>query len=241
MAIQSAPDDRAPAILVDGLAKTFTLHNQGSAGIPVFDRLQLSVKPGECVVLAGESGVGKSTLMRTIFGNYLPTQGRVEVLHDGHYVDITSAEPHMVLEIRRRTLGYVSQFLRVIPRISTLDLTMEPLLENGVDPEEARERAIAVLQALRLPKAHWDLPPATFSGGEQQRVNIARSFVREYPILLLDEPTASLDAANRAIVVDLIRAALDKGTAMIGIFHDADVRDAVATRLFQVSDFKAAA
>jgi alpha-D-ribose 1-methylphosphonate 5-triphosphate synthase subunit PhnL len=147
----------------------------------------------------------------------------------------------MVLEIRRRTLGYVSQFLRVIPRISTLDLTMEPLLENGVDPDEARERAIAVLQALRLPQAHWDLPPATFSGGEQQRVNIARSFVREYPILLLDEPTASLDAANRAIVVDLIRAALDKGTAMIGIFHDADVRDAVATRLFQVSDFKAAA
>jgi len=241
MAFQSAPDDRAPAILVDGLAKTFTLHNQGSAGIPVFDRLQLSVKPGECVVLAGESGVGKSTLMRTIFGNYLPTQGRVEVLHDGHYVDITSAEPHMVLEIRRRTLGYVSQFLRVIPRISTLDLTMEPLLENDVDPDEARERAIAVLQALRLPQAHWDLPPATFSGGEQQRVNIARSFVREYPILLLDEPTASLDAANRAIVVDLIRAALDKGTAMIGIFHDADVRDAVATRLFQVSDFKAAA
>lgn len=241
MAFQSAPDDRAPAILVDGLAKTFTLHNQGSAGIPVFDRLQLSVKPGECVVLAGESGVGKSTLMRTIFGNYLPTQGRVEVLHDGHYVDITSAEPHMVLEIRRRTLGYVSQFLRVIPRISTLDLTMEPLLENGVDPDEARERAIAVLQALRLPQAHWDLPPATFSGGEQQRVNIARSFVREYPILLLDEPTASLDAANRAIVVDLIRTALDKGTAMIGIFHDADVRDAVATRLFQVSDFKAAA
>jgi alpha-D-ribose 1-methylphosphonate 5-triphosphate synthase subunit PhnL len=147
----------------------------------------------------------------------------------------------MVLEIRRRTLGYVSQFLRVIPRISTLDLTMEPLLENGVDPDEARERAIAVLQALRLPQAHWDLPPATFSGGEQQRVNIARSFVREYPILLLDEPTASLDAANRTIVVDLIRAALDKGTAMIGIFHDADVRDAVATRLFQVSDFKAAA
>ncbi|MFZ4685694.1 MAG: phosphonate C-P lyase system protein PhnL [Hyphomonadaceae bacterium] len=241
MAFQSAPDDRAPAILVDGLAKTFTLHNQGSAGIPVFDRLQLSVKPGECVVLAGESGVGKSTLMRTIFGNYLPTQGRVEVLHDGRYVDITSAAPHMVLEIRRRTLGYVSQFLRVIPRISTLDLTMEPLLENGVDPDEARERAIAVLQALRLPQAHWDLPPATFSGGEQQRVNIARSFVREYPILLLDEPTASLDAANRAIVVDLIRAALEKGTAMIGIFHDADVRDAVATRLFQVSDFKAAA
>jgi alpha-D-ribose 1-methylphosphonate 5-triphosphate synthase subunit PhnL len=199
------------------------------------------VMPGECVVLAGESGVGKSTLMRTIYGNYLPSGGGVHVHHDGAMVDITKAAAHDVLAIRRRTLGYVSQFLRVIPRISTLDLVIEPLLENGVPADEARERAVTILNALRLPQAHWSLPPATFSGGEQQRVNIARSFVREYPVLLLDEPTASLDAANRAIVVELIKAALAKGAAMVGIFHDLDVRDAVATRLFNVSDFKAAA
>jgi alpha-D-ribose 1-methylphosphonate 5-triphosphate synthase subunit PhnL len=179
--------------------------------------------------------------MRSIFGNYLPTRGSVRVLHDGAYVDITRALPHQVLDVRRRTLGYVSQFLRVIPRISTLQLTMEPLLENGVDAVEAQERAEALLSALRLPRAHWDLPPATFSGGEQQRVNIARSFIRNYPVMLLDEPTASLDAENRAIVVTLIREALDRGAAMIGIFHDSDVRDAVATRLFGVSEFKAAA
>jgi alpha-D-ribose 1-methylphosphonate 5-triphosphate synthase subunit PhnL len=179
--------------------------------------------------------------MRSIYGNYLPTQGAVRVLHDGAYVDITTAAPHQVLDVRRRTLGYVSQFLRVIPRISTLNLVMEPLLENGVDPAEARDRAETLLAALRLPKAHWDLPPATFSGGEQQRVNIARSFIRNYPVLLLDEPTASLDAANRAIVVELIKQALAGGAAMIGIFHDHDVRDAVATRLFTVSEFKAAA
>jgi len=230
-----------PLIIVEDLAKTFVLHNAEDAVIPVFDRLRLEVSPGECVVLAGESGVGKSTLMRSIFGNYLPTAGTVKVLHDGAYVDITSASPHEVLEIRRRTLGYVSQFLRVIPRIPTLQLVMEPLLENGVPVEEARERASGLLSALRLPQAHWDLPPATFSGGEQQRVNIARSFIRDYPVLLLDEPTASLDAENRAIVVDLVKKALGQGAAMIGIFHDEDVRDAVATRLFPVAQFKAAA
>ena len=230
-----------PLIVVEDLAKTFILHNAEGATIPVFEGLGLEVGPGECVVLAGESGVGKSTLMRSIYGNYLPTGGAVRVLHDGAYVDITQAAPHTVLDIRRRTLGYVSQFLRVIPRIPTLQLVMEPLLENGVDIQEAQERAETLLSALRLPKAHWDLPPATFSGGEQQRVNIARSFIRNYPVMLLDEPTASLDAENRAIVVTLIRQALDRGAALIGIFHDHDVRDAVATRLFEVNEFKAAA
>lgn len=230
-----------PLIVVEDLAKTFILHNAEAATIPVFERLTLEVNPGECVVLAGESGVGKSTLMRSIYGNYLPTQGSVRVLHDGEYVDITQALPYQVLDVRRRTLGYVSQFLRVIPRISTLQLVMEPLLENGVDPKEAQARAEELLSALRLPRAHWDLPPATFSGGEQQRVNIARSFIRNYPVMLLDEPTASLDAENRAIVVTLIKQALDRGAAMIGIFHDHDVREAVATRLFQVTEFKAAA
>ena len=230
-----------PLIVVEDLAKTFVLHNADDATIPVFEALKLEVSPGECVVLAGESGVGKSTLMRSIYGNYLPTLGSVRVRHDGVYVDITQALPHQVLDVRRRTLGYVSQFLRVIPRISTLHLVVEPLLENGVDPKEAQDRAEVLLSALRLPRAHWDLPPATFSGGEQQRVNIARSFIRNYPVLLLDEPTASLDAANRAIVVGLIQQALDAGAAMIGIFHDHDVRDAVATRLFTVSQFKMAA
>ncbi|MFZ5720697.1 MAG: phosphonate C-P lyase system protein PhnL [Pseudomonadota bacterium] len=231
----------SPLIVVEDLAKTFVLHNADSAAIPVFAGLRLEVGPGECVVLAGESGVGKSTLMRSIYGNYLPTAGAVRVRHDDTYVDITRASPHEVRDVRRRTLGYVSQFLRVIPRIPTLQLVMEPLLENGVDDDEARERAETLLDALRLPRAHWDLPPATFSGGEQQRVNIARSFIRNYPVLLLDEPTASLDAENRAIVVRLIREALAGGAAMIGIFHDHDVRDAVATRLFEVSAFKAAA
>lgn len=224
-------------IEIENLEKHFILHNADAAKIPVFERLDLSVKSGECVVLAGVSGVGKSTLMRSIYGNYLPTGGAVRVLHEGEMVDITSAPPFQLLDIRRRTLGYVSQFLRVIPRISTLDLVMQPMLDNGVDAEEAEDRASFMLDMLQLPKAHWALPPATFSGGEQQRVNIARSFVLDFPVMLLDEPTASLDAANRERVIKLIERALGNGAALIGIFHDEAVREAVATRFFEVSDF----
>lgn len=226
-------------IEVDNLEKHFTLHNADGAHIPVFKNLDLSVSQGECVVLAGVSGVGKSTLMRSIFGNYLPTGGSVRVRHKGEMVDITTAPPFQLLDIRRHTLGYVSQFLRVIPRISTMDLVMQPLLENGVDEGDARERASEILELLQLPRAHWDLPPATFSGGEQQRVNIARSFAIDFDVLLLDEPTASLDAANRERVIKLIERALDRGTAMIGIFHDEDVRNVVATRFFEVSKYAA--
>lgn len=227
------------AIEIENLEKHFILHTAGAAKIPVFENLHLSVRSGECVVLAGVSGVGKSTLMRSIYGNYLPTGGAVRVLHDGEMVDITSAPPFQLLDIRRRTLGYVSQFLRVIPRISTLDLVMQPLLDNGVDAREAEDRSKFILDMLQLPTAHWDLPPATFSGGEQQRVNIARSFVLDFPVMLLDEPTASLDAANRQRVINLINRAMEHGAALIGIFHDEEVRKAVATRFFEVSDFAA--
>jgi alpha-D-ribose 1-methylphosphonate 5-triphosphate synthase subunit PhnL len=229
-----------PRVIVEGLSKDFTVHAQG-ARIAVFSGLDLAVSPGECVALVGESGAGKSTLMRTIYRNYLPTRGSVRILHDGRYVDLASATPADVLEVRRTTLGYVSQFLRVIPRVATLDLVMAPLLMAGIDRAAARARAEKMLEALRLPRALWSLPPATFSGGEQQRVNIARSLVQDFPILLLDEPTASLDAENREIVAGLLRDALARGAAMIAIFHDADVRGRISTRKFAIDPWKAAA
>ena len=229
-------------VRVEGLGKTFALHNQGETPteIPVFQDLALNVGAGQCVVLAGVSGVGKSTLIRTIYGNYTPSRGNVHVAHRGAMVNLLEVNPRTLLDIRRESLGYVSQFLRVIPRISTLKLVATPLLELGVEEGEAEARAVKLLRQLRLPERLWSLPPATFSGGEQQRVNIARSFVSERPILLLDEPTASLDAANRETVVELIRESLAAGVAMLGIFHDLDVRDQVATELFEVEAFKAA-
>jgi alpha-D-ribose 1-methylphosphonate 5-triphosphate synthase subunit PhnL len=234
----SASDDM---IRVSGLCKSFTLHNQGGIRIPVLENVSLNVKRGECVVLAGASGAGKSTLLRSIYANYLAEAGSIQVRHDDAWVDLVGAAPHVVLDIRERTLGHVSQFLRVIPRISAIDLVAQPLLSRGFDDAAARDRAAAMLGKLAIPEALWALPPATFSGGEQQRVNIAMTFARDYPVLLLDEPTASLDADNRQAVIDLIVEARDNGAAIAGIFHDEFVRAAVGTTTYTVDTARKAA
>ncbi|WP_422048969.1 phosphonate C-P lyase system protein PhnL [Shimia sp.] len=220
-------------IEIKDLSKTFTLHNQGSAVIPVMDGANLSVARGECVALTGASGAGKSTLMRMIYGNYLAAGG--SILVDG--VDVVQAEPREILALRREVLGYVSQFLRVVPRVPTLDVVAEPLLAVGVEAETARERARELLTQLRIPERLWQLSPTSFSGGEQQRVNIARGFAHSYPAMLLDEPTASLDATNRATVLGLIEEAKARGAAIVGIFHDEAARDQVCDREIDVSVF----
>jgi alpha-D-ribose 1-methylphosphonate 5-triphosphate synthase subunit PhnL len=217
-----------------GLHKGFTLHNQGGLERPVLAGIDLTLAAGECVVLNGPSGVGKSTLLRVLYGNYLVQHGHILVRHLGQLVDMAAVPPRVVLDVRRRTMGFVSQFLRVIPRVATLELVAEPLRRLGVDPATARERAAALLDRLAIPRRLWNLPPATFSGGEQQRVNIARGLIAEHPILLLDEPTAALDVANRDAVIELIEAARQRGTAIIGIFHDRAMREAVATRTIEI-------
>ncbi len=220
-------------IEIRDLSKTFTLHNQGSAVIPVMEGANLSVARGECVALTGASGAGKSTLMRMIYGNYLAAGGSIVV--DG--VDVVQAEPREILALRREVLGYVSQFLRVVPRVPTLDVVAEPLLAVGVETEAARARARDLLTQLRIPERLWQLSPTSFSGGEQQRVNIARGFAHTYPAMLLDEPTASLDATNRATVLGLIEEAKARGAAIVGIFHDEAAREQVCDREIDVSVF----
>ncbi|TKZ22159.1 phosphonate C-P lyase system protein PhnL [Shimia litoralis] len=220
-------------IEITNLSKTFTLHNQGGVVIPVMQGANVSVGAGECVGLIGASGAGKSTLMRLVYGNYLAAGG--QILVDG--LDVTQAEPREILALRRDRLGYVSQFLRVVPRVPTLDVVAEPLLSVGVDPETARIRARTLLSRLNIPERLWSLSPTSFSGGEQQRVNIARGFAHEYPAMLLDEPTASLDAGNRETVLSLIEEAKARGAAIIGIFHDEAARDRVCDRQINVSDF----
>jgi alpha-D-ribose 1-methylphosphonate 5-triphosphate synthase subunit PhnL len=219
------------AIVVEDLYKTFTLHTQGGLELAALRGVGLDVAPGECVALADPSGSGKSTLLRCIYGNYRPQAGRILVRHRDRPVDIVGAEPRTILDVRRRSLGYVSQFLRVIPRVPTLEVVAEPLRALGAGPGEARMRAAAMLERLRIPERLWTLSPVTFSGGEQQRVNVARGLAAGHPILLLDEPTASLDAGSRALVVELLRETRRAGTAMLGTFHDAEVRAVVSTRL----------
>lgn len=224
---------------VEGLAKGFTLHLHGGARLPVVSDVSFSVHAGECVVLGGPSGAGKSSILKMIYGNYLAGLGSIAVRHDGRMVEIADAEPHLVLDIRRLTMGYVSQFLRVIPRVPALDIVAEPAMAAGLDRDAARERAAQLLGKLNLPERLWRLPPATFSGGEQQRVNIARGFAGDHAILILDEPTASLDAVNRAAVIALMAERKASGAAFVGIFHDEEVRSIVADRIIDVAGFAA--
>jgi alpha-D-ribose 1-methylphosphonate 5-triphosphate synthase subunit PhnL len=228
-------------IKVRGVGKTFTLHQQGGTRLPVLADVSFDVAAGECLVLHAPSGAGKSTLLRILYANYRLQQGSVAIRHRGDFVELGTASAQKILTLRRETLGFVSQFLRVIPRVSTIDVVAEPLLANGVERDAALARAAQWLQRIHLPARLWRLPPATFSGGEQQRVNVARSMIAEYPILLLDEPTASLDADNRRIVIELIQHARERGAALIGIFHDADVRSTVGSRIYELTPLAEAA
>lgn len=231
----------SPMIDISGAAKTFTMHLQSGVRLPVVSGVSMQVNAGECVVLAGPSGAGKSSILKMIFGNYRCDDGRITVRHDGEVIDIARAQPRDILRVRRRTVGYVSQFLRAVPRVATIDVVAEPLIANGIARDEARVRAATLLRRLNIAERLWTLPPSTFSGGEQQRVNIARGFVSDMPILLLDEPTASLDGVNRKIVVDLIDEKKKHNVAMVAIVHDDDVRNLIADRTIDVTSFAAAA
>jgi alpha-D-ribose 1-methylphosphonate 5-triphosphate synthase subunit PhnL len=226
---------------ISSAAKTFTMHLQNGVRLPVVSGVTMQVNAGECVVLAGPSGAGKSSILKMIFGNYRCDEGRIAVRHDGDVIDIASAQPRNILRVRRQTIGYVSQFLRAVPRVATLDVVAEPLITNGITKDEARARAGSLLRRLNIAERLWTLPPSTFSGGEQQRVNIARGFISDMPILLLDEPTASLDGVNRKIVVDLIAEKKQRNVAMVAIVHDDDVRQLIADRTIDVTSFAAAA
>lgn len=219
----------------DGLYKSFVLHHQGSVCIPVLEGVSLTVQAGECVALQGPSGSGKSTFMRSLYANYRIDKGAIWVKHRGDWVDLPQLPPHELLDVRQHTVGYVSQFLRVIPRVPALEVAAEPLMDMdlGTDPEIAYDKIRSLFIRLNLPERLWHLSPTTFSGGEKQRVNIARAFSVNYPILLLDEPTSALDAANREVVMQLIEDRKAQGCAMVGIFHDDEVRERVCDRILQ--------
>ena len=233
---QTTPPAPSPAPLrqMQGVSKQFVLHLQSSTSLPVLNHFDLDILPGECVRLSGPSGMGKSTVLKLAFGNYRASAGHIWVRStDGSLVDITQADARTVLHLRSHAMGYVSQFLRVIPRVAAIDIVAEPLLEAGSNPitqSQAREQAAHWLERLRIPSSLWQLPPATFSGGEQQRINIARSFIKPRPLLLLDEPTASLDPENTQTVIELIAQARAQGVGILGIFHDSVVAEAASSR-----------
>ena len=232
MTLQSI--ETKPMLQMKNLSKKFLLHLQHSTELTVLKDFNLSLNPGECVRLSGPSGMGKSTVLKLAYGNYRASSGEILVRNtEGQFMDMTKASARTALHLRNHSIAYVSQFLRVIPRVAAIDIVAEPLLESGngsVTPEQAREEAARWLTRLRIPESLWQLPPATFSGGEQQRINIARSFIKPRPLLLLDEPTASLDPSNTQTVIDMIVQARNKGIAILGIFHDDSVAQKVVNR-----------
>jgi alpha-D-ribose 1-methylphosphonate 5-triphosphate synthase subunit PhnL len=230
-----------PALELTDVAKTFTMHLQGGLRLPVLHDVNFAAEPGQCIALTGPSGAGKSSILKLIYGNYKCDAGQILVSIDDKAVDIASAAPRAILAVRRRALGYVTQFLRAVPRVSALDIVAEPLIVKGVGRDDATARAAMMLQRFNVPERLWSLPPATFSGGEQQRINLARGLLPEHPILLLDEPTASLDADNRAVVVDMIAERKRQGAAIVAIVHDDAVREAIADVAVDVGHFAIAA
>ncbi|GHC66862.1 phosphonate C-P lyase system protein PhnL [Limoniibacter endophyticus] len=227
----------ARPLIVTGLDKSFVMHLRDGIELPVVRNVEFFLEAGKLAVLGGPSGAGKSSVLKMIYGNYAVDAGNIVVAHRGAAVDLATASPRTVLDVRNYTMGYVSQFLRVVPRVSALDVVADPLVGRGMERKEARQRAEKMLRRLNVPERLWHLPPATFSGGEQQRVNIARGFITDHPILLLDEPTASLDATNAAAVVELIAEKKARGVAMLGIFHDAETRKQVADSVIDVTRF----
>ena len=230
-----------PALELKDVAKTFTMHLQGGIRLPVVSEVNFSVRAGECAVLAGPSGTGKSSILKMVFGSYRCDHGQIVVHHSAGWTDVASASPRHILGLRKRTIGYVSQFLRAVPRVPALDVVAEPLVANGATREEARDSAAKLLGRLNVAPRLWALPPATFSGGEQQRVNIARGLLPELPILLLDEPTASLAPVNSDVVMELIAERKRSGTAVLAIVHDPGVRARIADTVIDITCFAAAA
>jgi alpha-D-ribose 1-methylphosphonate 5-triphosphate synthase subunit PhnL len=229
----------SPVLEVRNAGKSFTMHLQGGLHLPVVSGVAFSAQPGQCVVLGGPSGAGKSSILKMIFGNYRCDTGEI-LLRDGeHVADIAQAEPRRILALRGTVMGYVSQFLRAVPRVAAIDVVAEAAAP--AKREAARAQAAVLLERLSIPQRLWQVPPATFSGGEQQRVNIARGFLEHRPLLLLDEPTASLDAKNRAIVVELIEEKKRRGAAVVAIVHDDEVRRAIADVEVDVTRFAPAA
>ena len=230
-----------PALELTEVAKSFTMHLQGGLCLNVLCNVAFAVEPGQCIALTGPSGIGKSSILKLIFGNYRCDSGQIIIRHGEHTVDIASAPPRQILSVRQYLLGYVTQFLRSVPRVPALDIVAEPLVMESTSRPEATERAADILRRFNVPERLWQLSPATFSGGEQQRVNLARGLLAAHPVLLLDEPTASLDAGNRTVVIDVIRERKRQGAAIVAIVHDDEVRDAIADDCVDVAKFASAA
>ncbi len=205
---------------VNDLSKEFNLHILNNKRIEALKRINFTMEEGEIIGLTGKSGSGKSSLMKCIYRTYLASSGKIMYNSKAGQIDLVTADDHLVIELRRNEITYCSQFLSVIPRVSAVDVVCENLFRVEKDKELARKQAKTMLEQLGLPIELWDAFPSTFSGGEQQRINVARAIIASPRFLLIDEPTASLDAKTKDVVIDLILSLKKNGTSVLCISHD---------------------
>jgi len=227
-------------LTIENYAKSFHLHERNKL-IPSASHVNLTVHPGRLTALVGPTGAGKSSVLKGVYRTYLPSSGRIAFrTKSGNIVDLAQAGEHQILDLRKQEIGFVTQFLHCLPRKSAIDVVAEPLFARGVDASEARERAEKLLDQLAVPSHLWNVPPSTFSGGEKQRVNLARGLIAQPRLLLLDEPTASLDPVTTERVVAHIQALKETGIGMLAIFHHPDLVRRLADDVVELSPPKAA-
>lgn len=221
---------------IRNLEKSFYIHDPGIRIDSCHD-ISLTLNHGEFIGIVGVSGAGKSTILKCVYRSYLPMRG--EIWYNSAAfgrIDLASAAEREILYLRRGEIGYVSQFLNVMPRTTAREHVMSSLIETGADAAGAAAAAKEALDYFRLPETLWDIYPATFSGGERLRLNLAHAMVKKPRLLMLDEPTASLDGKTKVLVRDILQKLKGMNTSMIGIFHDVEFMEGVCDKVFNISE-----
>ena len=221
---------------INKLTKNFFLHN-ANREIHSCRNISFTLEEGKFLGIVGRSGAGKSTILKCIHRTYIPTDG--EIIYNSKAfgeINLTTATEREILYLRNHEIGYVSQFLNVMPRTTAKEHVMNALTETGPSAHEAKEKAEKMLDYFRLPENLWDIYPNTFSGGERLRLNLAHTMVKRPRLMLLDEPTASLDDQSKLLVRDMILSLKNENTSMIGIFHDLKFMDGICDNVFNISE-----
>lgn len=219
---------------IQDLSKVFHLHEQGQI-IPSCRDVNLHVYPGQLTALVGPTGAGKSSVLKCVYRTYLSTQGAIWFTQqDGIGIDLAQEPDSRILQLREREIGFVTQFLHCLPRKSAIRIVAEPLINQGTSQDEAMIRAQELLTWLNVPERLWNVPPATFSGGEKQRINLARGLITRPRLLLLDEPTSSLDPETTQHVVELLQSIKAEGVGMLAIFHHPELVDQLADHIVEL-------
>ena len=227
--------DESIILSVDGLGKSFYLHER-ELNVPSAHGVSLIARAGEMTALTGPSGSGKSSLLKCIYRTYLTDDGSIWYRRsDGEIIDLANTDERIILELRQSEIRFVTQFLHCLPRRTTLQVVAKPAMDVGVDQDEASDHAAELLRILNLPEHLWNVPPTTFSGGEKQRVNVARGLITEPRLLLLDEPTASLDSYSAGLVVEMIQHQKDRGCAILSVLHDKQLVASIADEEVKLS------